>query len=111
MSTLPWHAHIERAAQDCDGLYERTNIEHPLDDEDEDDFRSRVYRMCLPHNSDLVDPNGRGFGVEVVFTTNRFHWAAPTDDGFRSVEVAFCDGPCGGDKPTFRDHTAEKAGY
>ena len=53
MSTLPWHAHIERAAQDCDGLYERTNIEHPLDDEDEEQFRDRVTGMFLPRNSDL----------------------------------------------------------
>lgn len=105
------HAHIVKSSRDCDGLYDSTYVEQPDPGQDPDDFRDRITALRLPWKHDMTDPNGEPFHIEVRFTVGGFSWSAPTDEGFTSTEVQWCEDECDLGERTFRDHTAEAAGY
>jgi hypothetical protein len=105
------HAHIVRGSMDCDGQIDRTYIEKPDPDEDPDDFRDRMTGLNLPAKHHMTAPDGTTFTIDVTFTVGGFRWSAPTEEGWVSYEVQWCEDECDLDESTYRDHRAEEAGY
>jgi hypothetical protein len=115
------HAHFESRSSDCDGTYDRSHVLVPNDDErageDKDnwfgdiEFHNRVVASVVntysihASGSLSVDRNNDG--------TVTLQWDEGTEEGGISTTVRICeDESCDtGEEPTFRDHTAERAGY
>lgn len=96
------HAHVERTARDCDGLYESTLTAVGS--------RADLLELYLPDPHE--DEDGRRPRVEVLFRPGGFSWSEPTDEGYLAYDVTLCSSACDLDAAgTFRDHTAERAGY
>lgn len=102
------HAHVESRSRDCDGTYDRSYVTVIDDGEDEYDFEGRLLRS-------VVSTCGLGGKLEVTRfeedDTFRLSWAEPTEEGFSNVEATTCRDECDEAATTFRDHTAEAAGY
>lgn len=106
---MTYHAHYESAAQDCDGLYTRDYILAPSGDEDEWQFENHVLTMVV----DTAPKYGGTLTVSPRFDdgTHRLEWHEQTDEGYRHREATFCRDDCDFAESSFRDHTAEAAGY
>lgn len=115
------HVHEMSSSRDCDGLYDGSrvlripSIRHealkPLhlrhDPESGPDFHD-LWVYLARHAA----PLWRDCKVEVEGDGDRLTWSAPTDEGFESGSLWICaDVWCAHDKSTFRDHSAEAAGY
>lgn len=97
------HAHVETDARDCDGRYtqgyvlEKTTLER---DGGDYSFKTRVLAK-------VVSIHGSG---TLSVTPEGLSWHEDTDEGYRRVEVRWCEDEC--EECTWqRDHTAEKEGY
>jgi hypothetical protein len=101
------HGHVTRESADCDGSYSRTYVHTMTDDErsypdPEYVFRSRVVGL-------MVSLHGTG---SLSVTPTIVEWSEQTDEGFVSESVTWCRGAdCDDSRATFRDHSAERAGY
>ncbi len=100
------HAHVSIESADCDGRYSRSYIETMTDDERASmfpdlDFKARVLGNRVSyheHSKVFVWPEG--FDVQM-----------PTDEGYSHSEVRWCTDNCDESSSTYRDHSAEAAGY
>lgn len=118
---MTYHAHIDSAARDCDGLYTRDHVmslsalEGMQNDNGSGDgdyaFESRVLRS-------VVSLTGFGGTLTVIRGDvdngegwTRMEWSEATDEGYRNIDVRFCRDDCDDAVSHFRDHTAEAAGY
>lgn len=104
------HAHLSTAAVDCDGPIYRDWVTTLNESEraDEDwgglDFRSRLLGLYISMRSE--------FGVKVTVTSDGFEWHEPTDEGYASGEVRWCeDEDCDPHAASQRDVYAEQMGY
>lgn len=119
------HVHVDSSSRDCDGLYDRGDVYRIPSIRPEalrpaylggepsfDDLWMYLLRheprmapgLRLQILGDFTD--GRG-AVGTVAT-----WNCPTDEGGEGGDMRVCDDPyCAHDERTFRDHTAEAAGY
>lgn len=94
------HVHVENQARDCDGLYDRS---HVLDGP-------------MAENTSLLDLpftyHGAGSFHHTVDDDGLYtvEFSVGTDEGFTSTTYRECADDCD-DQSTFRDHTAEAAGY
>lgn len=102
------HAHFSSRSSDCDGVYDRSHVVVIDDDEEEYDFEGRLLRQ-------VVSLSGLGGDLKVVRfdedDTFRLTWHEPTEEGYRNVEALTCRDECDEAAASFRDHTAERAGY
>lgn len=95
------HAHVTTESADCDGRYSRGYV---LEREgNSEHFKSwAIGNMTSGYDNGTltIDPYG-------------FTFDAPTEEGYISIGVSWCndaDGLCDR-KSSFRDHSAEAAGY
>lgn len=95
------HVHISIESADCDGRYSRSYTV-PMVDSDEWQFRSEMIGNALTYADD---------NTTAQFTEHGFNVNAPTDEGYHHSEFTWCtDDPCE-IRATYRDHSAEAAGY
>lgn len=103
-ATLPMHAHVSKESQDCDGRYSRSYVIVPTDGQDDYAFQAMVVGMYMPFDY-------RHEPVSVEFTSDGFSFSEPTEEGFEATEVEWCSHNDTNERGTFRDHSAEAAGY
>lgn len=108
------HAHVSTAARDCDGLYTRDYV--MTFDEAETvlekslmpsafHFMNRV--MCA-----VASPYAVEHGMTVRVDDAGIEVHEVTDEGYSEASVRWChDDDCELGEWSFRDHTAEAAGY
>lgn len=84
-NSAPLHAHVSVESHDCDGRYSRTFILESDPGETESDFKASIRALCP-------------------------EWM-PTDEGFVAHEIEWCTDNDTDTRGTFRDHSAEAAGY
>ena len=109
------HAHFESRSSDCDGTYDRSHVMTPNDEErasefGDIEFHDRVVASVVNTYSILATGT-----LEVVKHDDcvRLSWTESTEEGGIHTEVTLCeDESCDtSGTGTFRDHTAERAGY
>lgn len=123
------HIHVQRESKDCDGRYSRgytVRLGQPDDPEHEPGNEWCACESCRwspeqahhdeawsisqpPWYEEYLDGSARiaRLGDQVVYTAS---WA--TDEGWVSVECVVCERDvCADQEGTFRDHSAEAAGY
>lgn len=117
---LTLHAHVDSASADCDGpmyrdyvvgISDEEKAEHiaadGVNDFSEIHFRERVLASQVP-----VYAVEEGQDVSVTIAAWGFRWSQPTDEGYRSGEVRWCDDEsCDPESHGQRDVYAEMMGY
>lgn len=109
------HAHIETRTRDCDGVIEWTHVmtmtEAERDGEFGDiEFHKRVVAATV--NTYSLDSTGMLTVTRLEDGDVRASWHEHTEEGFRAVQATLCTDPCDlGEPDTYRDRTAEAAGY
>lgn len=110
------HAHFESRSSDCDGTYDRTYVLAPSDEErasefGDIEFHNRVVGSIVNTYSILLAGSLHVHKFEDGSV--RLEWTEQTEEGGIATTVTLCeDETCDvDDEPTFRDHTAERAGY
>jgi hypothetical protein len=110
------HAHFESRSSDCDGTYDRTYVVTPTEKEIDSpsgdiDFHERVVGMVVNTYSILLAGSLHVHKFEDGSV--RLEWTEQTEEGGIATTVTLCeDETCDTEEPsTFRDHTAERAGY
>lgn len=105
------HIHIDTQSRDCDGRYDRSHIHtpgKPWRDDDPGDFQ-QLWRTT----AHWTLPIGHWHeAAEIKVEEGRISWWLRTDEGGESGVMVACEQDhCAHDAATFRDHTAEAAGY
>ena len=100
------HAHVETDSADCDGRYTSGRVEEMTLEERCDQFWDLHFKERILGNT--VSFHGTGT-VEV--SPSGLHWYEQTDEGYRRVDVEWCEQDCDDVRSWQRDHSAEKAGY
>lgn len=101
------HAHVETDSRDCDGRYTKgytdvlTTVER-VSEFGELEFKERVMNS-------VVSLSAEHGTLEV--TATGLLWRQPTDEGYSSADVTWCEQENCDDKSWQRDHSAERAGY
>lgn len=114
--TTNLHAHVSSTSADCDGRYDRDYITWLNDDEMAEhqkaqgvnDFHDLHFKERVLGGIVSFSPDHDA--AEVRIHRNGFRYNEPTDEGYRYVEVTWCEDDCE-DPDTYRDHTAEAMGY
>ncbi len=114
----PFHAHWHSEARDCDGLYTRSGVYRQTNQAGDG------YQREWDDDLDLMDilvvwayklPDWDDSTLKILRGSNGWmiESGRQTDEGWEALHVEMCQDPwCDlGEKPTFRDHTAEAAGY
>lgn len=96
------HAHVSVESADCDGRYSRTYVILTAGDQDELEFKKETVGRIV---------YGGDNGYIATFTDDGFSYGGPTDEGFENIEVDWCTDDDADVKNTYRDHSAEAAGY
>ena len=102
------HAHIAICTRDCDGEYRSEFIMMPTDDErrhilGDKEFMRRVI-------SEVIGLSG--FGGTLDLDGDTFAWHETTEEGYIRICGTWCHDCGDADRtPSFRDLTAEAAGY
>jgi hypothetical protein len=110
------HAHVSSESADCDGRYSRSHVVHMNADEireswqDENDFSEINFRERVLGSVVSLTTFTEGQEGSVTITEHGFTYSRPTDEGYESVEVTWCEDDCD-DASTYRDHRAESMGY
>lgn len=99
MTTNRIHAHVERNSQDCDGRYSQTAVYVADDDQTDDAFRQWAFDL-FSHGATVSGTGG-----------HNFYTFCYTEEGYLSNDVVFCTEDDTDEPGTFRDYTAEAAGY
>ena len=105
------HLHYVTESRDCDGTYDRSwTVEpEPSIEADDDKFGDWVvtqFAMALPQSLDFL---GDSNYLTVAYTPGTLEFTQPTEEGYRHVSISLCG--CDRTESTFRDRTAEAAGY
>jgi hypothetical protein len=80
--------------------------------QDENDFSEINFRERVLGSVVSLTTFRDGQVGSVEITEHGFTYSRPTDEGFESTDVRWCeDDDCVDAPVTFRDHSAEKAGY
>lgn len=110
------HAHIDTASRDCDGLYTRDYVMTFNDAEveeskkDVNDFSDIHFMNRVMTN--IASPYAVEHGMTVKVDDAGIEVHEVTDEGYREATVRWCrDEDCEVAEWSFRDHTAEAAGY
>lgn len=106
------HAHVSTSSVDCDGPMYREYVETFNDAERAEsgkaynDFSDLHFKERILGN--VVSFHGHG---SVTFRPEGFTFSEPTDEGYRSAEVRWCEDDCDTDAAWQRDVFAEQMGY
>lgn len=104
------HAHFSREARDCDGLYSQTYVTRPGPGVIDRDFANGVVTSIV--NVYSLFTTGTLRVKRIDDETLDLEWYESTEEGFIAIEARICRDDCDLDEPsTYRDHTAELAGY
>ncbi len=122
MTTL--HAHISIESADCDGRYSRSYIETMNETELSDKEAAIALGIALGKEGAVNDFSDLDFKARVLGNRVSYHEHSkvfispegfevqmPTDEGYSHSEVRWCTDNCDETRSTYRDHTAEAAGY
>lgn len=110
------HVHVDSTARDCDGRYDHGHVLRIPS------IRPEALRPAyLGGDASFYDlwmyvmrhePNLTSEGATIEVEGQRIRWSYRTDEGGGAGEAWVCeDTYCAHDERTFRDHTAEAAGY
>lgn len=100
------HAHMEYSTRDCDGTYTGGNVYEMTTQEKAEEFGPWVFQQRVV----ATTVNVHGYGTLVV-TPLGITWDEPTEEGYRAVEIRWCEDECPQERSWQRDHRAEEAGY
>ena len=95
------HAHVSIESADCDGRYSQSYILGNTS-RDEWDFKADTIGNALAFADETAT---------VTFTEFGFTFTHPTDEGYAYSEFTWCNDDDENERGTFRDHSAEAAGY
>jgi hypothetical protein len=101
------HAHVYTTSQDCDGKYERSHVDRPSAIERTEEFGDLHFKERVLGNTVSLHAEN---GTLTVYPGGMF-WSQQTDEGYVHTQVVWCNKDYCDDDTTFRDHTAERAGY
>ena len=95
-----------------------TMTEQEVTDFNKDDNAFGDIDFCNRVITSIVS-TGHGLGGQLLIqpdqdggNSHHYEWSEPTEEGYRHVEARVCDDPdCNPDDRSFRDMTAEAAGY
>ena len=104
------HIHHYLEARDCDGTIERSWIAVcPLSDDDDDEHAR--YRWWIEEQGwALPTTSDEPVTIEFIFMKS-MTYTEPTEEGYRRVELRYCEDDCDLSEGSYRDRTAEAAGY
>lgn len=101
------HAHVSTESADCDGRYSRSSVELVNSDEEASDFTDLDFQARILSNAVIF--HGQ---TDVKVRPDGFVAVSPTEEGYVHTEVQWCqEERCQELRSTFRDHSAEAAGY
>lgn len=100
------HAHVSSQARDCDGTYLKDWTEVPTTEERTSeygdlDFKNRVI-------AGVISLSGHG---TLTVASESCSWHERTEEGYRHVEITWCDSDTCDRTSSQRDLTAESMGY
>lgn len=99
---MAMHAHITVESADCDGRYSLAYVYRGPIERGTSDFVSRVMYHVLGHFQ----------AGTAKFTEDGFTFRKNTDEGYVHTEVTWCwNDDLDASETTYRDHSAEAAGY
>ena len=102
------HAHIAICTRDCDGEYLSEFILMPTDDERRHILGDKKFMRRVM--SEVIGISG--FGGTLDFDGDTFAWHETTEEGYIRICGTWCRDCGDADRtPSFRDLTAEAAGY
>jgi hypothetical protein len=99
------HAHVDSRSRDCDGTYSSGYVCEMTTEERTGEFGDLRFQERVLGNA--VTLHGHGT-LEV--TPDGMSWWETTDEGYRAVEVRWCEDDCP-EASWQRDHRAEEMGY
>ncbi len=110
------HAHVSTFSRDCDGGHGDEYITRLNADElaeharanGVNDFHDLNFKERVLGNIVSFHPEQ---DAEVHITREGFRYSEPTDEGFRSAEVTWCEEECEAPRNTVYDEYARAAGY
>lgn len=119
MSNFTLHAHVATASRDCDGPMYRDYVEAANDleiaehNEGEargyNNFADLTFKARILAGQVSFSPD---VSVKVEVTVHGFTTSEPTEEGYRSSEVRWCeDADCDPNAASQRDVYAEQMGY
>lgn len=98
------HAHVSSISRDCDGTYDRGYTMLAEKGQTKDEFTASV----VNHFTEDLEPESS----EVVNNDEGFAIYEATEEGYRNIDVVFCsETGCASATDSFRDRSAEAAGY
>ena len=100
------HAHMESHSRDCDGDYTAGHVYEMSLAERTDQFGEITFKERVVANIVSLHASGT-----LSVTPEVVEWYEDTDEGFRRVEVLWCEDECPHERTWQRDHRAEAAGY
>lgn len=107
------HAHIDRSQQDCDGPTYDSHVEIFNDDERAEAGKPFNDFSDL-HFKERILGNAVSFHAEeaaVQISAGGFSYHEITDEGYRRVDVRWCEDDCDTNERSHRDVFAEQMGY
>lgn len=109
----PLHAHVETASRDCDGLYTGDYVLEPRGHDRDGLADVRFHERIVTSIASTYATEGGTLEVEALDGgAVRYSWREQTEEGFREAIATTCTREdCARDSSSFRDHTAEAAGY
>lgn len=105
-SALP-HAHVSTQSQDCDGRYLHEHVDRPNSIERTEEFGDLHFKERILGN--IVSFHAEDGTLTV--NPGALYWNQPTDEGYTSTHVVWCEQDDCDDKATQRDFSAERMGY
>lgn len=100
------HAHVSNESRDCDGRYSRSHIVKADDGQTHIDFLKDMMGLYLDFQL-----CGDDEPVTVKFTDDGFTYITYNEEGYSEMDITLCTANDADQHNTFRDHSAEAAGY
>ena len=100
------HAHMSGSSRDCDGTYSQGHVYEMTTQEKADQFGDLQFKDRVITNIITL----HGYGTLTV-TPAGASWSEQTDEGYRAVDILWCEDDCPNERSWQRDHRAEAMGY
>jgi len=100
------HAHMTSSSRDCDGTYSGGHVYEMTTQEKAEEFGDLHFKDRVLANTVTLHGDGT-----LTVTPEYLRWYENTEEGYRSVDVNWCEDDCPAERSWQRDHRAEAAGY
>lgn len=100
------HAHIDNRSRDCDGDYSSGYVAEMTTQEKTERYPDLAFKERVV--SGVVSLHSHGV---LTVKPDGVTWNEQTDEGFRAVDVEWCEDECSDKRSWQRDHRAESMGY